>query len=114
MINEEAKMYIDAAIEKEKNAAIEKHSYFNSNHEFWAVIKEEIEELEYEFEPQFLDKFIRESWLSIKADKGINQSYLQHLKTMAKRVAVEAVQVAAVINKYSEGVKDVNGKTKES
>lgn len=90
MINEKAQEHILSAIEKEK-----------------------IEELEYEFEPQFLDKFIRESWLSIKADKGINQSYLQHLKTMARGVAVEAVQIAAVINKYSEGVKDVNGKTKE-
>lgn len=113
MINEEAKMYLDDAIEKEKNSAIENYGFFNSDHEFWAVIKEEIEELEYEFEPQFLDKFIRESWSSIKVDKGINQSYLQHMETMVKRVAVEAVQIAAVINKYSEGVKDVNGKTKE-
>lgn len=103
MINEKAQEHIFSAIEKEKEAAISNHGYFHSDHEFWAVLKEEVEELESEIVPSFFDKVIRELWSSIKASKRINQSYLKSLETTAKDIAIEAIQVAAVIDKYLEG-----------
>lgn len=103
MIDKKARENILAAVAKEKESAIKNHGYFHSDHEFWAVLKEEVEELESEIVPSFFDKVIRELWSSIKANKRINQSYLKSLETTAKDIAIEAIQVAAVIDKYLEG-----------
>ena len=45
MINEKAQEHILSAIVKEKEAAVSNYGYFHSDHEFWAVLHEEIEEL---------------------------------------------------------------------
>lgn len=109
MINEEAKMYIDAAIEKEKNSAIENHGFFNSDHEFWAVLKEEVEELQEE--SIFCLKRIDEMWEAIRnsdllymmQDEEKRKRTIKTLKNSAINAACEAVQVVAVIDKYLEG-----------
>lgn len=101
MINEKARECILSAIEKEKNAAIEKYSYFNSNHEFWAVMKEEVEELQ-EYSTYIASKADL-LWTAVRADAVLNQDTLNIIRQNAINAACEAVQVAAVIDKYLEG-----------
>lgn len=103
MINEEAKMYIDAAIEKEKNSAIENHGFFNSDHEFWAVLQEEIEELQEEVKSPEISFRMKCAWECIRKDKEVGINEIIWINEMALNVAYEAVQVAAVISKYLTG-----------
>ena len=111
MIDEKARENILAAVAKEKESAIKNHGYFHSDHEFWAVLKEEVEELQ-EYSTYIASKADL-LWTAVRADAVLNQDTLNIIRQNAINAACEAVQVVAVINKYSEGVKDVNGKTKE-
>ena len=102
MINEEAKMYIDDAIEKEKSAAIENHGYFHSDHEFWAVLCEEAEELQED--STYITGIVRRLWNSVRGDSMFNNiDTLNTIRENAIEAACEAVQVTAVIDKYLQG-----------
>lgn len=114
MINEKAKENILQAIEKEKEAAILNHGYFHSDHEFWAVLKEEVEELkEATAKTELITTFLNKIWESIKENKEPNKNRLEVIKLSAKQIALEAVQVAAVIDKYLEGESNEQRKQKE-
>ena len=101
MINEKAQEHILSAIEKEKEAAISNHGYFHSDHEFWAVLKEEVEELQ-EYSTYIASKADL-LWTAVRADAVLNQDTLNIIRQNAINAACEAVQVAAVIDKYLEG-----------
>ena len=101
MINEKAQEHILSAIEKEKEAAISNHGYFHSDHEFWAVLKEEVEELQ-ERSAYIASKFDL-FWRAVRGDAVLNQDTLNIVRKNAINAACEAVQVAAVIDKYLEG-----------
>lgn len=109
MINEKAQEHILSAIEKEKEEAILNYGYFHSDHEFWAVLKEEVEELQEE--SIFCSKRIDEMWDTIRnsdllymmQDEEKRKRTIKTLKNSAINAACEAVQVAAVIDKYLEG-----------
>lgn len=106
MINEKAKEHIFSAIEKEKEAAISNHGYFHSDHEFWAVLKEEVEELQDATSKiNLISVFLSQIWDAIKEDKSPDNIDLSAIKLSAKNIAFEAIQVAAVIDKYLEGKK---------
>ena len=101
MINTNAKKDILEAIAKERDAAIENHDYFHSPHEFWAVLKEEVEELQ-EYSTYIASKADL-LWTAVRADAVLNQDTLNIIRQNAINAACEAVQVAAVIDKYLEG-----------
>ena len=117
MINEDARQYVVDAIEKEMNIAIENHGYFHNDHEFWAVLKEEIEELSGVFVLGKMGDRINDLWQEIRCDNKIETSRLEDIKFFALEMILEAVQVVAVIDKYIVGKErektNVNGKTKE-
>lgn len=101
MINEEARENILAAVAKEKESAIKNHGYFHSDHEFWAVLKEEVEELQ-ERSAYIASKFDL-FWKAVRGDAVLNQDTLNIIRKNAINAACEAVQVTAVIDKYLEG-----------
>lgn len=114
MINEKAKENILQAIEKEKEAAILNHGYFHSDHEFWAVLKEEVEELQDATSKiNLISVFLSQIWDAIKEDKSPNNIDLSAIKLSAKNIAFEAIQVAAVIDKYLEGESNEQRKQEE-
>lgn len=71
---------------------------FHSRHEGYAVILEEAEELSEETECVF--RLLAELWETVKANKAAST---EELKQAAIRAACEAVQVAAMAEKF-EGV----------
>lgn len=101
MINEKAQEHILSAIAKEKEAAISNHGYFHSDHEFWAVLKEEVEELQ-EYSTYIASKADL-LWTAVRVDAVLNQDTLNIIRKNAINAACEAVQVVAVIDKYLEG-----------
>ena len=118
MINEEAQKHILSAIEKEKDAAISNYGHFHSDHEFWAVLKEEVEEINDEIAKTNTNWLTSNFWDNIKKNKSLDVKNLQLIRGNAINAACEAVQVVAVIDKYivnKEREKiNVGGKTKES
>lgn len=102
MINEKAQEHIFSAIEKEKEAAIKNHGYFHSDHEFWAVLCEEAEELQED--STCIISIVRRLWNSVRGDSMFNNiDTLNTIRENAIEAACEAVQVAAVIDKYLQG-----------
>lgn len=102
MINEKAQEHILSAIAKEKEAAIEAHGYFHSDHEFWAVLKEEVEELLelFDGDERYVD--IEKLWGKVRRDEPISEGDLSDIYNLAMSCAKEAVQVMAVCLKWGE------------
>lgn len=90
---------VQLLVQKELNSANEKFPPFNSAHEGYAVIKEEVEECIEELGAvkQGLDNL----WLRIKdnATKERIDLYADGMKTVATNLACEAIQVAAMVQK---------------
>lgn len=102
MINEKAKEHILSAIAKEKEAAIKNHGYFHSDHEFWAVLKEEVEELQED--STYITSIVRRLWDSVRGDSMFNNiDTLNVVRENAINAVCEAIQVVVVIDKYLEG-----------
>ena len=112
MINEKAQEHILSAIEKEKEAAILNYGYFHSDHEFWAVLKEEVEELQ-EYSAYIASK-VDLLWGDIRNDEVLEDNDdLNQIKEGAISAACEAIQVVAVIDKYLEGESNEQRKQEE-
>ena len=103
MIDKKARENILAAVAKEKESAIKNHGYFHSDHEFWAVLKEEVEELQEEVKSPEISFRMKCAWECIRKDKEVGINEIVWINEMALNVAYEAVQVAAVISKYLTG-----------
>lgn len=89
---------IKKLIDKELDAANEVNPPFASIHEAYAVIKEEFEEAEDEYEKAV--RYLNITWLNIKNDNIINaKTCLADVYKAAMNLAVEAVQVAAMCKK---------------
>lgn len=89
---------IKKLIDKELDAANEVNRPFASMHEAYAVIKEELEEAEDEYEKA--GRFLHMAWINIKHDNAINAKIgLADVYNAAMNLAVEAVQVAAMCKK---------------
>ena len=87
---------IEKLVQQELKEANEKYPQFHSDHETWAVIKEEVEECEEELKK--LQACMQEIWAKIRKNKSI-----QEWLTFAERCAIdlirEAIQVAAMCEK---------------
>lgn len=84
-------------VEKELVSANKKFPMFASNHEGYAVIKEEIEEAE-ECMENILTA-ISEVWINVKSNYGITYDN-DALKCEAINGAIELIQVAAMAQKF--------------
>ena len=102
MIDKNARENILAAVAKEKESAIKNHGYFHSDHEFWAVLCEEAEELKED--STCITSIVRRLWDSVRGDSMFNNiDTLNTIRENAINAVCEAIQVVVVIDKYLEG-----------
>lgn len=92
---------VNELVTKELDAAIEKNGYFNSRHEGFAVMLEELEECEKDIEN--LRHFIYSNhdnslWNSIKNNSMLLEG-IRDIRVVAVNLACEAIQVAAMADK---------------
>lgn len=88
-------------VEVELAAANERFPQFHSAHEGWAVIKEEVEETEEESYRMSL--FCEGAWQDIKSDiPAKTEINIKCLRESAINAACEAIQVAAMCQKFLE------------
>ena len=83
----------------------EKFPKFNSPHEGYAVIAEEIDELRDEFEGS--DNIQRSAewlWHCVKHNSKYSVNAVEQLKAAAIRSAAEAIQVAAMAQRYIDSL----------
>ena len=99
---------IEQAAENELVRANRKHTLFNSPHEAYAVIKEEVEEAELEME--HIKDSVRIFWKAVKYDDIARNMYrfLHGIKDIAINLAAEAIQVAAMAQKAMDSIKQRN------
>lgn len=94
------KQDVEKLVQKELESANQKFPMFRSDHEGAAVICEEIQEAEYEFEC-VKDRF-QELWRSVKCD--MSSEWISEINTVianrAVNLACEAIQVAAMAQKF--------------
>lgn len=83
---------------KELNSANKKFPLFSSPHHGYAVIKEEIEEV-MDGMNVVLEIFAN-AWSGIKKDEPVFEQ-MKMVKLCAEQVAIEAIQVAAMCDKYN-------------
>ena len=100
MICNLAKMAIEDASEHEKNNAIVEHGYFHSQHEAWAVLKEETEEMCQAINRGIFQSMLYTLWIDVKADKLVDKARLDEVREAAFAAACECVQVMAMCDKW--------------
>lgn len=85
-------------VEKELKSANEKFPLFNSPHEGYAVIKEELEETAESFE--YAKTHLNYLWVSkVRENKDASEN-AQVIKNYMVHTAIEAIQTAAMCQKY--------------
>ena len=107
MFSENAKTFVQGAIDAETNAAISKWGEkYSSLHEGYAVLKEEVEEAGEEWDN--VNRGLTILWEKIRKPELWNDheliTELKATKENAEQLALEAVQVAAVCNKILNGI----------
>lgn len=88
---------VEQLVKKELAAADEKFPQFHSAHEGYAVILEEVEEFESEF--NWGNIMMEAIWRKIKSNDNC-KSNINSLKIHAINAACEAIQVAAMCDKF--------------
>ena len=102
MISGRAIDYIMQAVDAEENAAISEYGLFHSNHEAWAVLKEEVQELLELFDEDKIYVDLDKLWDKVRRDEPISEGDLYDIYKWAQRCAEEAVQVFAMCLKWGE------------
>ena len=103
MIAEEATKCIEQAVLHEFRNIVKKYGpIYNSEHEGYAVLLEEVEEACEDAD--FLRDTMKRLWLSIRQNNFSNYE-LSQVYNLAKALAEESVQVAAVCERFMETVK---------
>lgn len=92
-----------ALVHKELESANKKFPPFHSAHEGYAVIKEELEEVEQQLDE--CESHLNAIWYSAKKNRS-NITSAQALKEYAIDLATEAIQVAAMAQKFIDSMKD--------
>lgn len=96
------KTHIDRLVDIEFFIANTQHSRFASDHEGYAVLLEEIEEAGVEYD-QIVKFDVKKLWHSVKHDMPEGAAHAAaDIKKAAIRLACEAVQVAAMAEKYTK------------
>lgn len=100
MIRATTRYFVDKAVEDELRNIIRDKPPYHSNHEAWAILHEEIEELG----DEMCDIENGETWLWRHVSEDDEQSLQEEKSLMLKTIKnliAEAVQVAAVLEKFS-------------
>lgn len=97
MIREEIRVGVENLAINEREHAVREHGTFNSNHEAYAVTLEEVEETNQEL--VCMRMMMRHIWDKVRGDEDITGDMLV-LKQDAINCACEAIQVAAMCDKY--------------
>lgn len=100
MISGRAIDYITQAVEAEEDAAIRANGLFHSDHEAWAVLKEEVQELLELFDENKIYVDLDKLWDKVRRDKEIGNDDVKEIYYWAKSCAEEAVQVMAMCIKW--------------
>lgn len=100
---EQLKSQVLKLADEESQRSMIKHPLFNSTHEGYAVLKEEVEEADIEM---INIKFeLDNTWGYIKRDKTENAlTHIKSLKEYAINLAAESIQVAAMAQKFIESM----------
>lgn len=99
------KQDVGKLVQKELESANQRFPMFRSDHEGAAVILEEIEETENEM--RGVNRHFASTWHSVKQDERIKAySYINKLKNSAVNLACEAIQVAAMAQKFIDSQKE--------
>lgn len=91
---------------KELNNANKHFPLFSSAHHGYAVIKEEIEETMDDL--NVLLEVFANAWLGIKKNEPVFEQ-IKAVKACAEQVAVEAIQVAAMCDKFNMSLSEGDG-----
>ena len=83
----------------ELSAANERFPQFHSQHEGYAVIQEEVEETREQLEA--VDRYLNYLWETVKQDCPAREQ-AEYIKMFAINAACEAIQVAAMCQKFLE------------
>lgn len=94
-------MKIEILIAEELVKANKLHPPFHSQHEAYAVIQEELEELQEEVAECY--KQLEEIWMNVRTDDSIRHQ-VKMLRKHAVFAAQEAIQVAAMCYKTSDSL----------
>lgn len=103
MFGKETEQIIETAINSKKENAIENYGpTYNSDHEGYAVLKEEIEEADSAL--KYIQDELCDLWKVIKINDypKYKQEIIKRIVKEAKNLAMEACQIAAVGKKFLE------------
>ena len=96
---------VEKLVRKELESANQRFPMFRSDHEGSAVIFEKIEETESEM--MGVNRYFDSAWYSVKADERIKSyQYINKIKNRAVNLACEAIQVAAMAQKFMDSQKE--------
>lgn len=102
MFSENAKTFVHAAIEAETDVAKMRFGKtYNSLHEGYAVLKEEVDEIR--DEEIHIKNGLYSMWNSVKTN-DVKKEEVEKIREHAEKLALEAIQVAAVCNKILNGL----------
>lgn len=90
---------VRALAKKELAAANRRFRMFASPHEWYAVIREELDELIDEVRKLHFGLTIR-LWRDVKRNEPMKREHLNLIYDVAIHAAVEAIQLAAMVKKY--------------
>jgi predicted RNase H-like nuclease (RuvC/YqgF family) len=102
---EKTEKIVDELIDEEYQNAIKKYGYdYNSLHEGYAILKEEIEEVDIEIED--LKRWLDDFWISIKNDRYYNDTEhcVEELEVCVENAIKELAQVGAVLRKMKHNL----------
>ena len=95
---------VEKLVQKELESANQRFPMFRSNHEGSAVILEEIEEVKEEME--LLERQFDVLWENVKLERGLLKPISEAMYSCAIRLACEAIQVAAMAQKFIDSQKE--------
>ena len=95
---------VEKLVQKELKSANQRFPMFRSDHKGAAVVFEEIEECKQEIEN--LEIQFESLWIHVKADNKMSVITSARLKLTAANLACEAIQVAAMAQKFIDSQKE--------
>lgn len=106
MIGEKTELLIEDAVKEEKRFCIEKHGEFHNHHEAWAVMREELEEVEECFDPfnRIIASAMEGLWNLVRSDDvGVEaQEMIDKISERAMELTKECIQVLAMCDKWND------------
>ena len=103
MFSEVARLHINKAVMEETENAVKNYGEtYNSPHEGYAVLLEEVEEAADDL--TYIKNNLAVLWLSITTNDLKDTTLLTDIEGTAQLLALEAVQIAAVCSKFKKGM----------